>query len=224
MRVPLAREGYPFIAGGLAAATLFAALAAIVGGTVLSVLAIISLLLALCMTGFFRDPARRGPRGPELVIAPADGKVVDVSRVSEPRYRKGESLRISIFLSLFDVHVNRYPVSGVIEHRSHDPGAFEPAWRESASHGNERAASGIDSGGHKVLVTQVAGLVARRIVTYGRPGDEVRQGDRMGLIRFGSRLDVYLPRDATPTVQIGQRARGGETLIARLAQSARETP
>lgn len=222
MRVPLAREGYPFIAGSLALATLFTTLAVTFGGAILWSLAALSLLLALCMTGFFRDPARHGPRGPELVIAPADGRVVDVSRVQEPEYRKGESLRISIFLSLFDVHVNRYPVSGVIEHRSHDSGAFEPAWRESASHGNERAASGINSRGHKVLVTQVAGLVARRIVTYAQLDDAVGQGDRMGLIRFGSRLDVYLPEDTTPVVHVGQRARGGETVIARLPQSTGE--
>lgn len=224
MRIPLAREGFPFIVVGLAPAALFLVLALANGGGLLWALATISLLLALCMIGFFRDPERNGPRGPELVIAPADGKVVEVSHVAEPEYRNGHALRISIFLSLFDVHVNRYPVSGVVEHRSYDSGRFEPAWRSSASHSNERAASGIDSRGHKVLVTQVAGLVARRIITYARCGDEVNQGDRMGLIRFGSRLDVYLPEDATPSVQAGQRARGGETLIARLPTHTSEAP
>ena len=222
MRIPLAPEGYPFIAASLTPAALFIVLAVAYGGWLLWAVATISLLLAFCMTGFFRDPERNGPRGPELVIAPADGRVIDISRTPEPEYRKGQALRISIFLSLFNVHVNRYPVSGLVEYRSHDSGRFEPAWRNSASHENERASSGIDSHGHKILVVQVAGLVARRIVTYAQVGDKVDQGDRLGLIRFGSRLDVYLPEGATPAVQMGQRARGGETLIARLPISTSE--
>jgi phosphatidylserine decarboxylase len=165
---------------------------------------------------FFRDPDREGPRGDDLVIAPADGRVIDVRRIDEPSFLGGPALRISIFLSLLDVHVNRYPVSGTVRHRSYQRGRFQPAWRHDASLSNERAATGIDVGGRPVLVVQVAGLAARRVVTYARLGEPVAQGDRMGLIRFGSRVDVYLSERAAPRVQVGQRAVGGVTVLAEL--------
>ncbi len=218
MRIPLAREGSPFIIGATVPAVALLLAAALLGGTVLWVLAAAISISALFVMFFFRDPERHGPTGTDLVLAPADGKVIDISVVDESSYLHGEALRISIFLSLFDVHINRYPVSGDIRHRNYEAGRFEPAWRESASHGNERASTGIDAQGRSILVNQVAGLAARRIVTYAEVGDHVRQGDRMGLIRFGSRVDVYLPSSASPDVEVGDRARGGLTVLAKLAE------
>ena len=217
MRIPLAREGLPFILGTAVPALLLLIAAVYRGGTLLWSVALCLSLLALAVLAFFRDPERVGPKGADLVIAPADGKVIDIRHVDESSYLKGDALCVSIFLSLFDVHVNRYPVTGDVDHRTYDAGRFEPAWRRSASHSNERASTGIRSVRHSVLVRQIAGLAAKRIVTYARLGDWVEQGERMGLIRFGSRVDVFLPEDSTPSVQVGQRAVGGKTVIAQLA-------
>ncbi len=217
MRLPIAREGYPFIAAAaVPAAALFIA-AAYRGGTVLWSLAVFAALFALAIIGFFRDPERSGPREEKLILAPADGKVIEITEVDEESYLGTRVKRISIFLSLFDVHVNRYPVSGNVEHRAYDPGKFEPAWRRSASHSNERASTGIRSKRAPVLVRQIAGLAARRIVTYAGVGERVRQGERMGLIRFGSRVDIFVPRDARIAVEVGSRSVGGVTVIAELS-------
>jgi phosphatidylserine decarboxylase len=216
MRVPVAREGYPFIAAAAIPAAVLWGAAALRGGTPLWILATAVTAIALALTAFFRDPERDGPRGPELILSPADGRVVDIGVTEEDSYLHGEALRVSIFLSLLDVHVNRYPVSGDVTHRSYEPGRFEPAWRSSASQSNERASTGIQANSHAILVRQIAGLAAKRVVSYARLGDSVLQGERMGLIRFGSRVDVYLPRSATLSVSLGQRAKGGITVIARL--------
>ncbi len=222
MRVPLAREGYPFIASTAVPALVSLWAARAWGGTVLWVIASALALLALSVIAFFRDPERRGPQGAELVLAPADGKIIDVGLYDEPSYLGGEALRVSIFLSLIDVHVNRYPVSGAVQHRAYEPGRFQPAWRRTAAHANERSSTGIAAEGSPILVNQIAGLAAKRIVTYARVGDQVRQGERMGLIRFGSRVDVYMPKQTALEVGAGQRAVGGITVLARLPKRTRE--
>jgi len=220
MRWPFAREGLPFILSTAIPALVLLDAAITFGGAVLWGSAGIISALAIGVLMFFRDPERQGPKGGDLVVSPADGKVIDITVAHEPSYVNGEALRVSIFLSLFDVHINRYPVSGDVKHRSYDPGRFEPAWRRSASDSNERASTGIDAAGRPILVNQIAGLAAKRIVTYAQVGDQVEQGDRMGLIRFGSRVDIYMPRDATPSVNIGDRAIGGVTVLAHLAERA----
>jgi phosphatidylserine decarboxylase len=220
MRWPFAREGTPFILSTAIPALVLLDAAVMFGGAVLWVLAATIGALALAVLAFFRDPERQGPRGSDLVVAPADGKVIDIRVADEPSYLSGEALRVSIFLSLLDVHVNRYPVSGSVNHRSYDAGRFEPAWRQSASHSNERASTGIDNHGRPVLVNQIAGLAAKRIITYAEIGDRVEQGDRMGLIRFGSRVDVYMPKDATIAVEVGDKAVGGVTVLAALCGRA----
>jgi len=182
--------------------------------------AIVISVLAVAVIGFFRDPERSGPKGDELILSPADGKVIKIEHVEESSYVQGEALCVSIFLSLFDVHVNRYPVSGDVKLRDYEPGRFEPAWRASASHSNERASTGIEAHGHHVLVNQIAGLAAKRIVTYAEVGDAVEQGDRMGLIRFGSRVDIYMSKDAVPSVKVGERAVGGITVLAKMSSDS----
>lgn len=170
-------------------------------------------IVALAVAFFFRDPERPGDRGPALYVAPADGLVLAVEQVEEPEYLGGPAVRVSIFLSLLDVHVQRSPVSGVVELVEHQAGAFAAASSERAGSENARTLIGINTGTERVLVRQVAGLVARRIVTYVEEGALIEQGDRIGLIRFGSRVDAYLPPETIIDVAPGQRVRGGETIL-----------
>jgi len=170
--------------------------------------------IAVWVVAFFRDPVRDGPRGEGLVIAPADGKVVSVRLIDEPSFHGGEAQRVSIFMNVFSVHVNRYPVDGTITWRQYSPGAFVNAAAEKASLENEQSSVGIVTARGKVLVRQIAGLVARRIITDHGEGAVVRQGERMGLIRFGSRVDIFLPANARLRVQEGQHAVAGVTVIA----------
>lgn len=166
---------------------------------------------------FFRDPRRVGPRGSELIVAAGDGRVIRVDTVEEPEYLRGPARRVAVFLSLLDVHVNRYPVGGTVEHRSERPGGYVAAYREDAEEANAQVSVGIRTErGERVLVRQITGLVARRIVNHAREGNAVEQGGRMGLIRFGSRVDVFFPVSAEVSVTPGSRAVGGVTVLARL--------
>jgi phosphatidylserine decarboxylase len=189
----------------------------------------ILMILALWVAYFFRDPERSGDRGGGLVIAPADGKVVMITEVDEPAFLHGKALRISIFMNVFNVHVNRYPVSGTVRFVHYNPGKFLNAATDKSSLENEQMSVGIEqsspgSGTLRVLVRQIAGLVARRIVTYSREGDVVEQGERMGIIRFGSRVDVFLPTSATPAVQVGDITLAGSSVIAKLADDTGRAP
>lgn len=213
----IAREGRPFV-------LLFALPALLAGGLAVvtdhaiawSAAAALTLLTAL-VAFFFRDPERSGPRGEELVLSAGDGRVIRIDTVEEPTYLKGPARRVAVFLSLLDVHVNRYPVGGVIEHREERPGGYEAAFRGTAEETNAHLGVGIRTGnGRRVLVRQITGLVARRIVNHGVVGERVEQGARMGLIRFGSRVDVFLPVAAEVLVAPGARAVGGVTVLARL--------
>ena len=173
--------------------------------------------IAIWVIAFFRDPARNGPRGDNLVIAPADGKVVSVLRLVEPAFHQADTTRISIFMNVFDCHVNRYPVSGEIGYQQYNPGRFLNAAAEKASLENEQSSIGIVSPRGKVLVRQIAGLIARRIVTDHQQGRQVKQGERMGMIRFGSRVDVFLPPNARVLVKEGERTMAGISVIAEWA-------
>ncbi len=179
-------------------------------------LAALVAVVAIWVVAFFRDPIRPGPRGERYVVAAAEGHVVHVVEIDEPMYVKERSVRISIFLSVFDVHVNRYPVDGTVELVHYNKGKFLHAGSEKASLDNEQASIGITGPRGRVLVRQIAGLIARRIVTDAKPGERVTQGARMGLIRFGSRTDVFLPLSARPALKIkpGDRVRVGGTVLA----------
>ena len=204
----IAPEGWPFIA---------AAWALVVGAALLWwPLAAVLALLAIWVVAFFRDPIRPGPRGERYILAAAEGKVVLVTEVDEPMYMKERSVRISIFLSVFDVHVNRYPVDGVVELVHYNKGKFLHAADEKASLDNEQSSVGVRGPRGRVLVRQIAGLIARRIVTDARSGDAVQQGDRLGLIRFGSRTDVFLALSARPILKVkpGDRVRVGGSVLA----------
>jgi phosphatidylserine decarboxylase len=179
-------------------------------------LAFLLTLIAIWVAYFFRDPERMGQRGEKLVVAPADGKVVQIKEVDEPAFHKGKALQISIFMNVFNVHVNRYPVSGNVTYVHYNPGKFLNAAHDKASLENEQSSVGIESSRGKVMMRQIAGLIARRIATYSKVGDKAEQGERMGIIRFGSRVDVFVPVGSKALVQVGQTTAAGVSVIAEL--------
>jgi phosphatidylserine decarboxylase len=180
--------------------------------------------LTIWIAAFFRDPVRTTPHGDRLIIAPADGLVTMIARVAPPpqlrgpgELEDGECTRVSIFMSVFDVHINRAPITGRIKRIAYVPGKFINADLDKASEDNERQHFLIEGpDGLKIGFTQIAGLVARRILSFVREGDLVEAGQRVGLIRFGSRVDVYLPSGTSPKVLLGQRAIAGETILAEV--------
>lgn len=178
--------------------------------------AFVLLLLALWVAYFFRDPERVGERGPSLVVSPADGKLIMITEVDEPSFIKGPAIRLSIFMNVFNVHVNRYPVDGMVEFVHYNKGKFFNAAAEKSSLENEQMSVGIDIGRYRILVRQIAGLIARRIVTYSKVGETVKQGDRMGIIRFGSRVDVFIPVDSKLRAKVGDITVAGVTILAEL--------
>ncbi|HEX6629182.1 MAG TPA: phosphatidylserine decarboxylase family protein [Gemmatimonadaceae bacterium] len=208
---------------------LFIAIAAVVaaGGFGLAInrrswglwlLAFVLLLLALWVAYFFRDPERTGQRGASLVVSPADGKLIMITEVDEPDFIKGRAIRLSIFMNVFNVHVNRYPVDGAVRYVHYNKGKFLNAAAEKSSLENEQMSVGLESGKRRILVRQIAGLIARRIVTYSKLGDTVKQGDRMGIIRFGSRVDVFLPVGSTLHAKLGDATLAGVTILAEMPQ------
>jgi len=178
--------------------------------------AFVLLLLALWVAYFFRDPERTGERGPSLVVSPADGKLIMITEVDEPTFVKGRAVRLSIFMNVFNVHVNRYPVEGVVRYIHYNKGKFFNAAAEKSSLENEQMSVGIETSRYRVLVRQIAGLIARRIVTYSKLGETIRQGDRMGIIRFGSRVDVFLPAGSTLRAKVGDITVAGVTILGEL--------
>jgi phosphatidylserine decarboxylase len=182
----------------------------------------ILLLVALFLTGFslnfFRDPDRQiaanGRSLDKLVVSPADGKIVLIEQINEPEFIKGQAQLVSIFMSPLDVHVNRAPITGTVDYFKYIKGEFLVAHDPAAVHRNERAVIGLESAGHKVLFQQVAGYIARRIVCPVKQGDTLRQAERFGMIKFGSRVDIYLPMDVKLNCKIGDRTVAGETVLA----------
>lgn len=220
MRV--APEGYPFIIGSL----LLSGIACVIAVWVLrhghspvgksfalGVLGV-SVCVFFFMVFFFRDPERAIPEGDGLFVAPADGRVIRVREVALPENASPTAREVSIFMSPFDVHVNRSPCDGKVIAVRHSPGKFIAAYRDEASSQNENAVMVLEREGETVSVRQVAGFLARRVVCRVKEGTVLRRGERYGIIKFGSRLDVYLPMQAEVTVRVGERTRAGETVIA----------
>lgn len=211
MKRPLiAREGWVFI--------FILAVITLLAGLYRWPLAIFPGVLLALTIWFFRDPERPDAAAEGEVVAPSDGRVMFVQDVDEPRYLGGEAILISIFMSIFDVHLNRTPVSGTVTYRDYTKGRFLAAWGEQVGEVNERAYVGIDTGKFRVLVSQVAGLLARRIITWPEVGDQVRRGERFGLIRFGSCTQIWLPAGSEILVKPGDRVIGGQTVIGRLPE------
>jgi phosphatidylserine decarboxylase len=182
-----------------------------------NVVLIVSIVLYLLVLQFFRNPKRFFQVDNNVILAPADGKIVAIEEIEEPEYFKKKMIQISIFMSPLNVHVNRYPISGVIKYAKYHAGAFLVAWHPKSSTLNERTTVVVQSpSGVEVLYKQIAGALARRIVMYPQEGQKVLQGTDSGFIKFGSRVDVILPLDANILVKIGDKARGGEQVLAEL--------
>ncbi len=204
---PIAIEGLPF----LIPMVLLTVILGILGWKVWMSLGI---LLSLFIAYFFRNPKREIPDLQNIVLSPADGRVIHVGECEEDRFLKEKALKVSIFMSLFDVHLNRAPVSGKVLERNYLPGQFLVASVEKSSLLNEQNAMILETEDRfKILLIQIAGLVARRIVCYAKAGDLLRKGEIFGLIRFGSRVDLYLPPEVKPIVRVGQHVKGGESII-----------
>ncbi|UYZ62138.1 phosphatidylserine decarboxylase family protein [Hymenobacter weizhouensis] len=177
----------------------------------------ISVVVFLALLQFFRSPARRLFTHEDLVIAPADGKVVVIEDVHEPEYFDDVRKQISIFMSPINVHITRNPISGIVRYFKYHPGNYLVAWHPKSSTKNERTTVVVESeAGPFVLFRQIAGAMARRIVWYVNEGDEVSQGEEFGFIKFGSRVDIFVPVDTEVKVQIGEKVKGGQTIIAQL--------
>ena len=208
---PVARAGYPPILGAAFVTVIFALLG-------MTYLTLLGLVVTFCFCGFFRDPDRVIPNQPDAIVSPADGKVISVGPVDGTSFYEGSCLKISIFMSVFNVHVNRIPFDGKVKKVGYHPGKFFSANLNKASLQNEHNAVFLETPAGKPLCTvQVAGLIARRIICKVQPGDEMRKGQRFGLICFGSRLDVYLPDDVETKVSVGDKVKAGSSVIGRFA-------
>ena len=212
--IRIAPEGRWFILGAWAIALVLVLTALRLDTLSWWVVALAWLSVAVWVVAFFRDPERSGQRGECLLVAPADGKVVGITETDEPAFFGGRALRVSIFMNVFDCHVNRYPTDGTVRYRHYNPGKFGHAAAEKSSLDNEQSSVGLIASHGKVLIRQIAGLIARRIVTDHNVGETVRQGDRMGMIRFGSRVDLFLPLGSRILVQPGDTTRVGVTVVA----------
>ena len=204
---PIAKEGLPFL--------ILAALPTLAFGLLgWNLLFLLGIFLTLFIAFFFRNPERKIPVLQNAILSPADGKVIFVGESEEGRFLKEKTLKVSIFMSLLDVHLNRSPASGKVTERSYHPGKFFVANAEKSSLLNEQNAFILETEDRlKILLVQIAGFVARRIVCYAKPGDLLKRGEIFGLIRFGSRVDLYLPLTVNPAVRVGQKVKGGESII-----------
>jgi phosphatidylserine decarboxylase len=206
-RIPVAREGYPFIVFACFATITLALLE-------LELLAVVALFVTGFVFYFFRDPERIIPDAEDAVVSPADGKVILVEKMFDDRFVNEHVYKVSIFMSIFDVHVNRLPFSGVVEKIHYAPGSFYAANTDQGGLANEHCAIMLaTSKEFQYAVVQIAGLLARRIVCWLEKGDKVETGSRFGLIRFGSRVDMYLPQQMQVEVRTGQRVKAGESII-----------
>ena len=213
--IKLAPEGYPFIIGALVLTLLVF--------IVIPVGTLFALALTAFMVYFFRDPARTLPWGRDLFVAPADGRIIVIRDVREDRHLKADVKQISIFMSPLNVHVNRAPCDGKVKTVRHNKGRFLAAYKDEASVRNENIEMVLETEYGDILVRQVAGFVARRAVCRKKEGDELKRGERYGVIKFSSRVDVYLPKDVEVKVKMNDRVKAGETVIAALKNSGTTT-
>ncbi|RPI37881.1 MAG: phosphatidylserine decarboxylase family protein [Nitrospiraceae bacterium] len=213
--IKLAPEGYPFIIGALVL-TVFVFIVIPVG-------TLFALFLTAFMVYFFRDPARTIPWGRDFFVAPADGRIIVIRDVREERYLKADVKQISIFMSPLNVHVNRAPCDGKVKRVRHNKGRFLAAYKDEASVRNENIEMVLETEYGDILVRQVAGFVARRAVCRKEVGDELKRGERYGVIKFSSRVDVYLPKDVEVKVKMNDSVKAGETVIAGLKNSRTST-
>ena len=204
----IAKEGWPFLGAAI--------IISICVTAYYPVWSVLPWVLSIFILQFFRDPKRQTPKNSDLIISAADGKVIAIEEIIDP-YQKKKSIKISVFMNVFNVHSNKVPVSGTIVNKWYFPGKFLNAAFEKASLENERCAITIKTKtNHTITCVQIAGLIARRILCYTEEGDEVKTGERYGFIRFGSRVDLYLPLNSEIKIKLGQTVKNAETIIAKL--------
>ncbi len=214
----LHKEGIGIIIGALLILGILDITIAALGKIWFEIFFVLSFGFWLLIVQFFRNPKRNTPINPKHVIAPADGKLVVIEEVEEPEYFKGKRIQVSIFMSPLNVHVNRYPVGGTVSYVKYHPGLYLVAWHPKSSTENERTTVVVKTdSGTEVLFRQIAGAVARRIKYYCKEGDKAEQGSEMGFIKFGSRVDIFLPLGTKITAKLNDMVRGGETVIAEFA-------
>lgn len=215
-RLPVAPDGWRFVVPLAILTVVGWRFGGLIAGLPLTVLTAFTLY-------FFRDPERELPAGDNLAVAPADGKILSIEKVECERFPQGQALKVGIFLSVFDVHLNRCPADGTVQSVRHTPGRFHNALLEKSSEENEHNVIALDTRWGYMEVKQIAGVIARRIVCYCRTGSAVKRGERIGLIRFGSRTEVYLPLGTEIWVRKGDRVRGGATPLGRLAENEKRS-
>jgi phosphatidylserine decarboxylase len=209
----MTREGFTFVLPTLGISLILFSAWAASSYLILLPFAGIAFFLLLFLIFFFRDPERKAPAGENLILSSADGKIISVKPFQNVEFVGGQGTLVSVFMSVFDVHVNRAPISGKVEYFKYNPGKFFPAFKDKASSENEQTELGIENAHGRVIIKQIAGIIARRIVCKVRPGDKLSAGQRLGMIKFGSRVDHLLPENVEIRVKPGQKVRAGETVI-----------
>jgi len=209
----LAKEGYSFVLAALLLAIVFLLGIIYTGGIILTVCFVISFVLAAFFIYFFRDPERKTPVDKNSIISPADGKVIVIQEVDDQEFFKTTVKKVSIFMSVFSVHVNRMPITGKVTYFNYHRGKFHAAFKEAASIENEQTSIGVENDNFKMMFKQIAGVLARRIVCPVRVGWNAKQGERFGLIKFGSRVDLFFPVNTEVKVKLNDKVKAGETVI-----------
>lgn len=209
----MTKEGYKFLIPALLVSLVLFAVWAVSSLLVLFLLAVALFLVSLFVIFFFRDPDRQVPEGQNLILSSADGKVIAINQVDRLDFLEGKGTLVSVFMSVFNVHVNRAPVSGRVSFCEYNPGRFFPAFKDKASLENEQTRMGLENEHGRIVLKQIAGIIARRIVCRIKSGDRVETGQRFGMIQFGSRVDLFLPENVDIQVKLNQKVKAGETVI-----------
>jgi phosphatidylserine decarboxylase len=212
----IAKDGYAIIAGAIIFAFIVTLGAILTGSLLTKIFTVLSWVFVVFSMFFFRDPERTIPPGEDLILSAADGTVVEIKEIRDDTFINGEAKQVSIFLSVFNVHINRVPISGKVGYFKYIPGKFIQAYKEKASEDNEQTVIGIQNKKTKIVIKQIAGILARRIVCNIREGNSVNRGERFGMIKFGSRVDMIFPPDVEVLVHMGQKVKGGESIIAKI--------
>jgi phosphatidylserine decarboxylase len=211
----MAKEGLNLVAGTLVLSLILFFFSVLGHSSVLLFLGGAFLILSLFFVFFFRDPERKIPKGENLVLAPADGRIISLKNFSDDEFLKSSGTKVSIFLSVLDPHINRNPITGMIMNLKYNPGKFLPAFREKASLENEHTEVWLENNQVKLVMKQIAGVLARRIICRFEKGDKILGGERFGMIKFGSRVDLFLPENVRIEVELNEKVKAGETIIGR---------
>jgi phosphatidylserine decarboxylase len=209
----MTKEGFKFLIPALALSLVLLVLWVDYQKVIFLLLSVVFFVLSLFFIYFFRDPERKSPQGEKLILSSADGKVISTKPLNHLEFTGGSGTQVSVFMSVFDVHVNRAPISGQVKYFKYNPGKFLPAFKDKSSLENEQTEVGIENDHGRVVLKQIAGIIARRIVCKVKPGDSVKVGERLGMIKFGSRVDLFLPANVEIKVKLNQKVRAGETII-----------